>query len=1142
MPGPEKQMKFQHSYIDKDKMKGINSNTLSNDFKSYLGNGTAGITDKIHGGLSREKVMENIRNGLAEQMREINSESEKDAKHLQEEHKNLRTSMEEALTRAREATRQKKLLQARLAMEKSNFSKADAMYAENELRGFVETEEKNMEKDPAMNAVKNAGVGRIIMPGANQNAQQNNTTDTKTWTQDYQTILSYKTAAEQKSRQDSGFLGIFGSIGKKIELLSIEKQIDAQDKIEEKQKNVLRDKANAWNQKRKSDYESGSFRKHYDAFDKAAASYRELNRKGGSALSVPVKDVKEYVGEFDIDKLNDTLEELPANPYLTTGIAIKNKKENGGISETDLIKSHSKMTFVSLEDENGVRTRYKFDNNFKGYTAARQFDEAGSTALGHRQEFVDRKKKIDSFEDENHFNLEIDEKFVDKDGNYQYVNSEENLKIIQAKTHFLRTGKKVNGVFLNGEFLSADRKIIKGKKDGYTIGAFNTWGYTKDEEDARRAVLTVSIFHLLNSRTIQYLSGYEAEQQTGAKKILENVRKDIDDARKDKKLDGEFDEWKATILGGNEEEINKLPDAVKLQVAHEVLKSEVKANSDNIKDIGDEKTNMGKAFKAISNDPQAVIDLSLLLLSDDTHGEYWDLAREICTEHMPYKFKLSTTTQKHKDQFVRAVEYARTKKGQVMRMALIDELKAERKNFDYSDIFASFMPTKFKQYVEDKEGERGYGAILKRKALDGTMLKFVGDMFDTFASTNKNMKLTGDNTIDNINMVNYYVKALTSAVDTSGLTQMAAMLPGDLYYGKEKEANGTYIDKTTGEEKEKLDYSAELYRNKVGTIFNVIKSCCKMAKAITKFIKKKQADDELKKKQEPNYNPQSITETKEYELLMSVLGICANAGAFMSKQLGEIKVSSICGVIKDTIAAAGSMISSVQAKYQAIGIEETEKEFDTLMTKSESELTKDDKEMIDVLKNNSQLQYGLSLASRKSRDEQDQMALQAVKSTGKVALGVFKTCVGGDTPVGKVFPPFAIVDGAWTAITTIAEIGQEMDQHRQNVNFNIEKMLGKKFKGINKKVLNKVLRREAGITSVDYLPDLARIFMGINTHVFMQEANTKAEKKIAAKIARTILHNKNFNEDTVKNVKSKHLLTAMGVKGNFHKILKHSLA
>jgi hypothetical protein len=95
---------------------------------------------------------------------------------------------------------------------------------------------------------------------------------------------------------------------------------------------------------------------------------------------------------------------------------------------------------------------------------------------------------------------------------------------------------------------------------------------------------------------------------------------------------------------------------------------------------------------------------------------------------------------------------------------------------------------------------------------------------------------------------------------------------------------------------------------------------------------------------------------------------------------------------------------------------------------------------------------------------------------------------------------------------------------------------------VSTSTLNSVLRREVGIVNSDYLTDLARIFMSIDTDVFMKEAKPDEEKKVASKIARTLFENHNYTRDNLNKVKVDKLMGVMGVKGNFRKILKYSLA
>ena len=91
------------------------------------------------------------------------------------------------------------------------------------------------------------------------------------------------------------------------------------------------------------------------------------------------------------------------------------------------------------------------------------------------------------------------------------------------------------------------------------------------------------------------------------------------------------------------------------------------------------------------------------------------------------------------------------------------------------------------------------------------------------------------------------------------------------------------------------------------------------------------------------------------------------------------------------------------------------------------------------------------------------------------------------------------------------------------------------------RLLNDVLRREAGIVSVDYLTDLAKIFMSINTHVFLKNANDDTEKTIGHQIVQALFNNKKITKDDIGKINIGKLMGIMGVENNYHKIIKHSL-
>ena len=1183
MPGAGNKMQFQKNYFTEENINKGGQGAFSSKFKSYITDGESALKDNIYQTgtqKTRADVMRDIRAGLRQRMQENNEASSEAAGRMMEEHKTLRLRMQEALQKVKDATRQKKLLEARLLAEKSLQSKDNAENSEKLLTRIVNDEtaelaedrmllEKTQVENQAPRQKKEKGrlsvplpQGQIRMPGAPPRIQRMNGAGriqrqaipktaedvSEKDIQQREIDLNYLQTLQDYSAQNvnidhSGKIaGLFRAIDNKFERSRIEKDIAAQEEIIKNQQRALREKARAWNEKRKKDYESGSFRKYYDDYDKAISSYRALNRKGSDQTALPAKDIKEYVGEFDLEKLDLTLEKLIDNPYLNANVQIKNKKTGRGTTDEALLKSHNKITLLSEKDNRGMHIRYKLNENFEGYKAARQFKTNDPTALTERSRFVNKKLiRADKFA----VRLKVDK----LDAGQKLINSEDNLEIIQAKTKFLFTGKKVNGVYLNGEFLSADRSVIKGDKDSYTVGRLNTWKYTAQKEKVRKAVLKADAFRLINAKTIQVAAGYEANKTSRASDIQDDMKKAFakrcglseneinklfDQSfennifnKRTTKLTGKEADWEKTLLGNDENKKKELPGEVKIKVAYDVIRKEINADRKNLKNIAKKTTRIGKAFDVVSKDQKSVIELSLLLLSDDSHPEFWDMAKEICTNHMPHKFGLSVNEKKDNATMKRAVNYGRAEKGQMMRMALIDELNTHRKNFDLTNLFGAMMPTRYKQYVEDLETKRGFANMLKLKAVDGTFLKFVGDIFDSVYSVGHDMEYLDSLADRQMFIANIYMGAVTSCMNLGAITQGTAFGLSEIAGDEEYE-----------DEKGNKHHTADDRKFSIGMFFTMVKNLSILIKAVNTWKDKRNNETKRKAENEPDYDPKldyASTRGKYREIMFNLVSLAATMGTECAKFVGNSLAKNICSVVKNALSAYQSELETDAATQQVMRIDKAEKDFETLATKDKK--TVDDDAMLELLEKNSQLQYGLSLAKKKSMDDAGTNALKTLKYRVKTVISALKTA-----KIDKLFPPLVIIDAAWTIATTILETGQEMYQHSTSVTQNVEKMLGKKFKDVNRTVLSKVLKREAGIVSSHYLPDLAKIFMAINTHQFMQKAETGAEKKLGSKIATTLLNNKNYTEDKLKKVKSKDLMKAMGVKGNFKKILTHALA
>ena len=1180
-------MQFKHTYMTKDKMKKAGEGAFSSQFKSYIADGESALKDKIHGGVSREDVMKDVRRSLRQEMKRANDRSNAAAIRMQAEHRQLRDQMQDALMTAKEATRQRKLLDAQMLAEKSKQSNSEAENSETELNEMLERQQQELTDNP--DGLMGEAYNRKF--------------------EDMQMLSRLKEQATQNKtvRHHKNLFSLFRAWGKAVARTDLEEEMMAQDQIIEEKTQILRTKTLEWNEKRKR-YADESFRKFYNDFDGAAGRYRMLNRRGTDVMA-PVKDVKEYVGIFDIVKLEDTLARLQDNPYLEAQVQIRNKKDNRSNAEEDLIKAHTRMTMLGEANEVGMAVRYKLNSDFSGYEAKRQFDRKNELTVINEYNDAYQKQVYDA----ERLQLAVDEK--DATGQ-KFINSEDNVEIIQAKQKKWFGAKTVNGVFLNGEFVSADRKVIENSKDAKATGTITSWEKLAEKEKVRRAVLKASIFRQINSKTIQHAMGYGAGAAAGATKVKNSMitslskailseegltewtdkaeveddviaavgeffeqveegevnkkrAKENDREKADRLLKAQkkvvsdrifsdkyekdlFDKakavkesrdpanggpvepelpdtvmakWERILTGDDEEAKAKIPTAVKTKVAYDVLRQEYAIDQGAMNSLEDTASRTGKVIAAVRDDHKALADLSLLLLSEDTNPDYWMMARTICSRMIMTGFE-----KKWKDTFDsrynRALAKGRAESGQMMRIALIDELNANRSHWDPENVLNALMPTRWKQFSEDVQGMRGIGAIFAQKFTDGSLLSFANDMFTSFVDGVDAFEYYGKGTIANLQLANLYSATLTSAMNMGAITEAGAYAISDIIELKKEDGDR--------EEADSRRYSTSLAFAMLNNLLKIIKTC-------KKFMKDKRKDAEKKAKKDPAYDPKAeleYTENAYYKMIISASYTAIGIGTAITKYLGPgaKRVKAGFGMVKSILGTYEDAIAIRMANKKIGRIKETEGQLTALEDKEYKNA--EDEKMLEVLKGNSQLQYGLACAKRKNRDERALKVVSVISNAGKSVINGIKTF----WPTGSKSLIVKGIDAVWGTLMTGAKMVTEMVRHKLGVKANVEKMLGKEFRSTSTDVLNDVLRREVGITSSDYLTDLARIFMSIDTHVFMQEAETDSEKIVGTKIIQTLFNNKEYNENNLKKAKVDKIMGELGVKGNFRTILKHSLA
>ena len=68
-------MKFEHSYMTKEKVDANNGGVFTSTFKSYIADGTQALNDKTVDNMSRTEVISKVRVNLKQQMQEVNQNS-----------------------------------------------------------------------------------------------------------------------------------------------------------------------------------------------------------------------------------------------------------------------------------------------------------------------------------------------------------------------------------------------------------------------------------------------------------------------------------------------------------------------------------------------------------------------------------------------------------------------------------------------------------------------------------------------------------------------------------------------------------------------------------------------------------------------------------------------------------------------------------------------------------------------------------------------------------------------------------------------------------------------------------------------------------------------------------------------------------
>ena len=211
------------------------------------------------------------------------------------------------------------------------------------------------------------------------------------------------------------------------------------------------------------------------------------------------KDISEYTGQFDLNALT-AADETQLSSYDKTNLPIRSRKAPGANSantEANFIKRHKRILMLGQADQAGIKTRFKLDSRFIGQKAKRQFDpqslDLPVPVVNPAPDYFDLKYAES-------MNLEADEK--DVYGRYLFSEKTANIE----ETEVSKTGEKVHGFYLNGEFVT-DEHAAPGEdvadKKGMSYSSRPNWDKLEKAEKLRVAIRQSPFFKHVNSRTIQ---------------------------------------------------------------------------------------------------------------------------------------------------------------------------------------------------------------------------------------------------------------------------------------------------------------------------------------------------------------------------------------------------------------------------------------------------------------------------------------------------------------------------------------------------------------------------------------------------------------------------------------------------------------
>ena len=908
------------------------------------------------------------------------------------------------------------------------------------------------------------------------------------------------------------------------------------------------------------------------------------------------KKIEEYTGIYDNTALAGILDNIASNPYvniedlpLTESKVAQGDEAGGNVTDRGRhVKIHKKIVMYSMAGRDGLKTRYKFGRDLKGRRSKRQFTPESPTALN-----VVQNVGADYFNEiyAGRANLESDE----RDINGRKLFSEKSAEVLHAKV--ARNKQRVHGFLLNGEFYTDEEAEegakLAGRKD---MKYFGRRDFNKQEkaENLRVAIRKSAFFQHVNAATIQYYTSYNAGDD-----FLDDVQEAIDKkwAKAQERVEGYTKENVADAIKTNPRSIAGVPKDLQGSVACQYIIIKVGEGGEDPFPVNRPLTDPVIKWLCEHDGRAPLLTCMTLLLAEDNPG-LWGIARKMAADG-------SIVDDRTQEMLKRLPANGQMMRMGLLDELVNHQGKTSEFDWELPLGFIKGSSLSVEQEeLESKRGFGAWfkknllnGGFLK-EAISITGLGF--DVAD-LASDMKNTTGEKDWAVDDDTKESrderkcwfLYGEAMAEGSVLGGILGAGAVAVGGMMGGADgasKARDGYFqvadvlgmlndvkvvfgpiwkglkklwktikhkLGKETDEEREAYEKEQreaadekenglkDLDYGKFRAVIKYLYSVINLADGIRDIASYHVDTDSEKGKWNDWGNLIAWKGPLQwvFDTARNLLAILADFAEIIATTKRIHRIDKADETLKSALEdfeanGNGDDLQQQADQEQAEQQDQPEDErFEIVNPERDKEIQK--RKLGEAVAENSQAQYFMALTKAQSQKSRHDAGWNAAISFVKMGRDTFKQFA----QTGEVFS--IAITAALTVAPKVMEFlawtSGKLFHDRPNFKNNIAMMLGDK-KYASTPYFDKVLKRETGIVSSDYLVDLARVFTAIDTHVLLnKEGKNSGEKELALKVAGTLYGN--VNEDNIKKIKLEQMMKYTGFSGdsNWRSLLRHSI-